>query len=66
MKTFSAKPAEAAKAKKWVLVDADGVAGEEAALAGAETWGEGGEDRAELAAALGEGRGAVGGEDLRQ
>ena len=25
MKTFSAKPAEAAKAKKWVLVDADGV-----------------------------------------
>ena len=25
MKTYSAKPAEAAKAKKWVLVDADGV-----------------------------------------
>ncbi len=25
MKTFSAKPIEAAKAKKWVLVDADGV-----------------------------------------
>jgi large subunit ribosomal protein L13 len=25
MKTFSAKPAEAAKAKKWVLVDAEGV-----------------------------------------